>query len=319
MMRKRRFALYFAWSRPKELGAPLGVLENRYPTLFEFRRALWPIFERLKDPGVYSQDLLGFLDHVVLTDFEVFRRAIKEATGHEVPLIQREGDQPPTGQLDDQLLKDVDTLIIISLDHFRTRQDATQGEIDLVRNFLTEPGRTVVVCPHHDIGRDERVEAQKTEYEHHGDHTIPAQQRFGGFSRTLLEGLGMPIENRFGLNPARAADGSPAPLLLSRDLDKQKVLEGVTTFNLHPHLPHLHVPPELQDRVDVLARQVINLAAPPHPFVQAGNRSFNALLQLRPPWAGGNLFACDATMWSSAFGGLDSLRAFWGNLGRLPV
>jgi hypothetical protein len=41
----RRFALYFSWSRSLETAAELGKLENRYPTLFEFRRAIWPLYE----------------------------------------------------------------------------------------------------------------------------------------------------------------------------------------------------------------------------------------------------------------------------------
>lgn len=123
-MAGRRFGLYFAWSRPKEIGAELGVLENRYPTLFEFRRAVWPLFERLREPAQYDQGLAGFLDHVILPDFEVFRRTIREETGNEVPIIQREGSAPPA-QLDDTFFRGIDTLIIVSLDHFRTAQAAT--------------------------------------------------------------------------------------------------------------------------------------------------------------------------------------------------
>ena len=70
---------------------------------------------------------------------------------------------------------------------------------------------------------------------------------------------------------------------MNRDLSgADQLLADVATFNLHPHLPYLHVPPEVQDRVDVLARQPINPAAARHPFTAAGNRSFNALLRVRP-------------------------------------
>ncbi|WP_245412163.1 hypothetical protein [Methylocella silvestris] len=37
----RRVALYYAWSRPGETGAPLSIIENRFPALFESRRMLW--------------------------------------------------------------------------------------------------------------------------------------------------------------------------------------------------------------------------------------------------------------------------------------
>src|SRR5262245_58159 len=98
-MAGRRFALYFSWSRPQELGAPLATLENRYPTLFEFRRALWPLVEQLRDPARFDQGIAGFLDHVVLSDFEAFRKLVREETGHDVPVIQRESDKPSAGQL----------------------------------------------------------------------------------------------------------------------------------------------------------------------------------------------------------------------------
>jgi hypothetical protein len=33
-MEARRFALYFSWSRSKEMAADLGTLEGRFPALF---------------------------------------------------------------------------------------------------------------------------------------------------------------------------------------------------------------------------------------------------------------------------------------------
>jgi hypothetical protein len=47
------------------------------------------------------------------------------------------------------------------------------------------------------------------------------------------------VENRFGLHPAAEPDGSPAPIEIDAALDRLRLLERVTTFNLHPHLPHL--------------------------------------------------------------------------------
>jgi hypothetical protein len=311
--------LYFAWSRPAEIGAELGVLENRFPTLFEFRRALWPALEALKDPAKFPQSVEGFLDHIVLHDFEQFRQVVRETTGNDVPVMQRQGDKPPTGELGDRFLKDIDTLVVVSLDHQRTSQSASQGEIDVIRHFLSREERCVVVCPHHDIGVVEQLPAQEVEFRHHGDPMIPAQQRFSGFARSLLEGLGFAIENQFGLRPGALPDGSPAPFLAFRDLDKLGLLQDVTTFNVHPHLPHLFVPPEISSKVDELVKQPINLTASPHPFTQEGNRYFNALLQCRGDQQAGSLFVCDATLWSSAFQGLQSLRAFWRNLSSMKI
>lgn len=327
-MAGRRFAVYFAWSRPGEFATPhgveqstpLGVLENRYPTLFEFRRAVWPAFERLKDPARFNQSVAGFFDHVILPDFDQFRRVIQEETGHEVAVIQRETDAPPPAHLDDTLFEDLETLILISLDHTRTGQTASGGEIAAIRSFLSREGRCLVVCPHHDIGSVDTLESQRVEHDHHGDITIPGRQQLGGFARSVLAGLGVPVENRFGLNPAKLPDGGPAPLVIDRDVPGvEALLAGVSTFNLHPHLPHLTVAHEHRGCVEVLARQPINPTAPRHPFTDAGKRTFDALLRVRPPNLPGLVLACDATLWSSAFGGLPSLRAFWTNLARLPV
>jgi DNA-directed RNA polymerase specialized sigma24 family protein len=50
-MSGRRITVYYAWSRPDETGAPLGVIKNRFPTLFESRRMLFPQCEALADPA----------------------------------------------------------------------------------------------------------------------------------------------------------------------------------------------------------------------------------------------------------------------------
>jgi hypothetical protein len=326
-MTSRRFGLYFAWSRPHEIGADLAVLDNRYPTLFEFRRILWPEFEQLRDAQRFSQGIDGFLDYVILSDFKHFQQIIRQATGNEVVLIQREGGRPPTGHLDESSLRWIDTLIVVSLDHIRDAasggpQEAQPGEIELIRNFLAHENNCVVLCPHHDIGgsaippASDLLQSQEVEFRHHGDPTIPPQQRFGGFCLSLARGLGLPFTNLYGLNPAKAPDGSPAPLEIRTDLDRNGLLHGVRTFNLHPHLPHLSLP-VMDETMDVLALQLVNPGAPPHPFVQAGHRAFNALLQARPNMFAGTLLVCDATMWSSAFQGLESLEIFWRNLATL--
>lgn len=61
-MSGRNIVVYYAWSRPEEVGAPLGVIENRFPTLFESRRMLFPRYEALADPALYDQGVAGFLD-----------------------------------------------------------------------------------------------------------------------------------------------------------------------------------------------------------------------------------------------------------------
>jgi hypothetical protein len=36
------------------------------------------------------------------------------------------------------------------------------------------------------------------EYAHHGDPLVPRQQRFGKYTRSVMKGLGVPVENRTG-------------------------------------------------------------------------------------------------------------------------
>ena len=76
------------------------------------------------------------------------------------------------------------------------------------------------------------------EYKHHGDEIVPRQQRFGQYPRSLMKGLEVPVMNQFGLRPA-VVEGTNqiATLTINKDLDKTGLLNGVTTFNFHLHLP----------------------------------------------------------------------------------
>ncbi len=86
------------------------------------------------------------------------------------------------------------------------------------------------------------------------------------------------------------------------------------TFNLHAHLPHFERLGDSAAKLDVLARQSIDLGAPPHPFTADGRRDFDALLQSRPGVFSGRLLVCDTTIFSSTAGGIDSLQRFWRNV-----
>ena len=71
-MAGRKVVLYYAWSRPGETAAPLEVIENRFPTLFESRRMGYPRFEELSDPFRFDQSIGGFLDHIMKRNFTAF-------------------------------------------------------------------------------------------------------------------------------------------------------------------------------------------------------------------------------------------------------
>ena len=319
-MTGRRILLYFAWSRPGETHAPIEDIDDRFPALFELRRLFYPRFEEMADPDRYDQGIAGFLDHVQKPNFAGFAELAESLTGQPVTIVERALDDGIATPHDDRLLAGFDTVIVISFDSFRTAQQASQGEIEAVERFLADPDHLLCLSPHHDIGEAEglegeaRIERQTADFLHHGDKAIPPRQGFGGFARSLAAGLGVPVENRFGLRPAITADGAPAPIEADPALDDLGLLAGVATFNLHPHLPQLERIGDSLTKMQVLARQPIDPAAPPHPFTRGGRTSFDALLQSAPETFAGRLLVSDTTLWSSTAGGVDSLRRFWSNV-----
>jgi hypothetical protein len=323
-MIERHVLVYYAWSRPGENGAPLHVIEDRFPALFESRRMGFPRFHEFSDPHRFDQSIAGFLDHIMKRNFTAFVELAAALTGQSVTEIERVTDDGTLKPLDARLLSGFDTLIVISFDSLRTAQTAGSGEIEAVRTFLGHPDHLAFICPHHDIGdvtdlpENEQLQRQIAEFQHHGDKTIPPRQRFGGFARSLLAGLGVPVENRFGLRPAAEADGSPAPIETDTTFDRLGLLQRVSTFNLHPHLPQLERLGEAVDKLEVLARQRVDPTAPPHPFTH-DHATFDALLQSRPDTFIGSLLVSDTTLWSSTAGGVDSLRELWTNVVQRPV
>jgi hypothetical protein len=312
----RRIAMYFAWDRTAETTAPLGDLDNRFPALFEVRRQFWPAFEPLCDSPA-GQGIDGFLEAIFLHNFSRFGELVAALTGCQLRQIQR---RTATGEtpLDAAQLDAIDTLIIISFDSKRTSQTASAAEVAAVRNFLARPDTMLFVCPHHDIGDTEGLASdvalaqQSAEFHHHGDIALPGQQRVGGFGLSLMAGLGAPIRNRFGLRPARTEAGEPVPFKRAAE-DRFGILAGVAHLNLHPHLPHYERVGAGANGLEVLARQVVQPDAPAHPVMPSGS-DFDAILQSHPGAGLGRLVVCDATQWTSAFGGLDGLQVLWKNV-----
>jgi hypothetical protein len=56
----------------------------------------------------------------------------------------------------------------------------------------------------------------------------------------------------------------------------------------------------------------------PHPFTEAGNREFNSLIWV-PPSAGrgGDILLADSTIFTTLFGGTESLERFWSNMPKM--
>lgn len=320
----RQVLLYFSWSRPAETSAPIENIDDRFPAIFELRRLFYPKFEPMADESRFDQGIAGFLDHVQKPNFTAFAALCEARSGRPVILAERIADDGQRRLLDDALIGAADTIIVISFDSFRTAQVAEAVEIEALRRFLDSPDKMLWICPHHDIGDipglvgEPLTQRRIADHAHHGDPGIPPRQGFGGFARTLLAGLGVPVANLHGLRPAVEADGTPAPIEVERTRDRLGVLASVTALNLHPHLPHFERLGDSTTHMEVLARQAINMEAPPHPFTQAGRRSFDAILQSAPGTFPGTLLVCDTTLFSSTAGGVNNLSQLWANIVTRP-
>lgn len=312
---KPRFSIYWTWSYPWEANRDLTELDNRFSTMTEVRRVGWPDYETAEySSKLFLQGIAGTLElfHLGLIRFQ---EAVGELTGHPVAVYQRIDQAGQKQQLDHGLLDDTDTLMVFGLDHLITEQDAAPEEIEAVRAFLGREGTRLILGPHHDVGATCDLKQRAMEYAHHGDALVPSQQRFGRYTRSLMKGLGLPVENQWGLRPA-TIDGSTRlqPLVTTKDLDAHCWLEGVSTFNFHPHLPHYAVTTDDAAIIRVLARQPVDLTRP-HPFTEAGNRDFNMLLWMPPvSERPGDILFADSTIFTTLFGGDESLDRFWKNI-----
>jgi hypothetical protein len=313
---QRRVSMYVAWSYPAEAGRNPYELDNRFSTMTEVRRVAWPDYEApaWSDPRQFQQGIAGSLE-LFFWAWAPFQEFIGEATGQVVPVFQRIDQAGFKLSLDERVLADADTLMVFGLDHMITNQEASPEEIESVRGFLRREGTCLILGPHHDVGVSDDLKVRNMEYHHHGDALVPRQQRFGQYTRSLMKGLGIRVENRWGLRPALIPGTKKlAPLSIARDLDTKGWLEGVTTFNFHMHLPHYALTTDEARSIHVLARQPIDMSKP-HPFTEAGNTEFNMFLWMPPDGnrAGDVLFA-DSTIFSTLFGADESLRSFWRNI-----
>jgi hypothetical protein len=312
---RRRVSVYVSWSYPGEANRSPRELDNRFSTMTEVRRVLWPNYEgpQWADSLRFQQGIAGSLE-LFFWAWVRFQQVVEEVSGYVVPMFQRVDQAGFTLPLDERVLADADTLLVFGLDHIVTEQQAAPEEIEAVRAFLGREGTCLLLGPHHDVGATPDLKERAMEYAHHGDALVPRQQRFGGYTRSLMKGLGIPVENRYGLRPAVSDTNRSAPLTVMKDLDKRGWLSGVANFNFHMHLPHYAVTTEDARSVHVLARQPIDLSRP-HPFTNAGNKEFNAFVWMPPGGSrAGDVLLADSTIFSTLFGGDESLEHFWRNI-----
>jgi hypothetical protein len=310
----RRVSIYWTWSYPWESNRDPSHLDNRFSTMTEVRRVGWPAYEGGQwDHSNFLQGIAGTLELFHRSTIS-FQRLAAEATGHRVAVFQRIDQAGYRLPIDERILADTDTLMVFGLDHIVSEQEAAPEEIEAIRRWLEREGTCLLLAPHHDVGFTEDFAQRQMEYEHHRDPLVPRQQRFGQYTRSLMEGLRVPVINKYGLRPATAdGTGELAPLTAFRDLDELTLLNGVTTFNFHPHLPHYELTTGDEKGAVLLARQPIDRERP-HPFVEAGNAEFNAFIWM-PPTSDrpGDILLADSTIFTVLFGESESIRNFWRN------
>jgi hypothetical protein len=312
---KRRFAIYWTWSYPWECNRDLTELDNRFSSMTEVRRVAWPAFEGSEwDKMNFLQGIEGTLELFHRSTL-AFQKIVGEITGQPVAIYQRIDQAGYKLPIDERVLDDCDTLMVFGLDHLVAEQEASNEEIEAIRKWLSREGTCLLLAPHHDVGFTEDNKQKQMEYKHHGDELVPRQQRLGQYTRSLMKALNVPVMNQFGLRPAMDKETHQiAPLTVNKDLDKLHLLDKVKTFNFHLHLPHYAVTTQDPNAIHVLSTQPIDLERP-HPFTAAGNKEFNSFLWMPPKEKrGGDILLADSTIFTTLFGGTDSLEQFWRNV-----
>jgi hypothetical protein len=311
----RRISIYWTWSYPWESQRDVEELDNRFSTMTEVRRVAWPQYETPEwDEANFLQGVAGTLELFHRSTL-AFQELAQEATGHPVAVFQRVDQAGYKLLIDERILADTDTLMVFGLDHLLGQEEAEREEAAAIQEWLKREDTCLLLAPHHDVGFTDDMDQRQVEYLHHGDPLVPRQQRFTAYMRSLMTALDIPIHNKWGLRPA-VVDGTKeiAPLSGLRDLDSVGLLDNVTTFNFHPHLPHYELTEPESDSLRVLGRQRVDPHRP-HPFTAAGNTEFNALIWMPPTGQrAGDIVLVDSTNFTTLFGGTDSLQNFWRNL-----
>ena len=99
----RNIAIYFALSLPQETALALGEIDNRFPTLFELRRAQWPRVEHLADTSRYDPGIAGFLEHVLLGNYRECADWMRSTTGDTFRLLHRQAVDGGSSDLSEAL------------------------------------------------------------------------------------------------------------------------------------------------------------------------------------------------------------------------
>src|SRR4051794_24729761 len=86
----RRVSVYTSSGYPGEPNRRPAEMDNRFSTMIEVRRVLWPAYEspQWADPLRFQQGIAGSLE-LFFWAWVKFQQVIEEVTGHKVPMFQR--------------------------------------------------------------------------------------------------------------------------------------------------------------------------------------------------------------------------------------
>ena len=119
---KRRFSIYWTWSYPWEANRDITEMDNRFSTMTEVRRVLWPAYESIEySEKMFLQGISGTLELFHLS-ISRFQEVIESVTGFAVPDYQRIDQAGQKLPIDERILADTDTLMVFGLDHLVTQQ-----------------------------------------------------------------------------------------------------------------------------------------------------------------------------------------------------
>src|SRR6478735_1897833 len=131
---KRRFSIYWTWSYPWEANRNTAEMDNRFSTMTEVRRVLWPFYETVEySEKMFLQGIAGTLELFHLSIVR-FQEVVGAVTGSEAIDFQRIDQAGQKFPLDARILADTDTLMVFGLDHMVTEQEASPEEIEAVRS-----------------------------------------------------------------------------------------------------------------------------------------------------------------------------------------
>ncbi|MFL6375376.1 MAG: hypothetical protein ACJ73D_11970, partial [Pyrinomonadaceae bacterium] len=133
---KRRVSIYWTWSYPWESQRSQTAMENRFSTMTDVRKVLWPAYETPQyQTDMFPQGIEGTLELFHISALR-FQKTVGEVTGHPVAVFQRVDQAGYFLPIDERILDDCDTLLVFGLDHLLSGLEVVAGEVEAINNWL---------------------------------------------------------------------------------------------------------------------------------------------------------------------------------------